>query len=126
MSASAISGGEHFGIKLPTRVMAGLAAFAKASAAERASGPGGALAETGPGHPRLCGNEGRACMPGTSPGMTEWLGFKGGPHTPSLPLVEIHIQAVVELVLRQFGRRPRNGVGAADHRNRRLVERDIA
>jgi hypothetical protein len=32
-------------------VTRGLAAFAKASAAERAGGPGEALAETGSGHP---------------------------------------------------------------------------
>jgi hypothetical protein len=34
-------------------VMPGLAAFAKASAAERTRWPGEALAETGAGHPRL-------------------------------------------------------------------------
>jgi hypothetical protein len=37
--------------KLPSPVIARLAAFAKASAAERICGPGEALAETGPGDP---------------------------------------------------------------------------
>src|SRR5438552_1826193 len=38
--------------------MAGLAAFAKASAAGRAHEPGGALAETGSGHPSSSKNDG--------------------------------------------------------------------
>jgi hypothetical protein len=52
-------------------VMAGLAAFAEASAAECSSGPGVALAETGPGHPRLYfDEESKTWITGTSPVMT--------------------------------------------------------
>ena len=71
-----------------------------------------------PGHPRRTSCDcARLVCPG-QPGMTN--------RVASLPLVEIHIQAVAELILRQLGRRPRHRIGAADHRDRRLVEGGIA
>ena len=64
--------GKRRGSALTKIVMAGLAAFAKLRRAERTRGPGGALAETGPGHPRL---RPKTWMPGTRPGMTLGVGW---------------------------------------------------